>query len=85
VTHKYENADVPWLTQGWDYKEVLVEEDAWIGANAFVMPGVTIGKGAIVSAGTILSKSIPPYSIAAGNPGRVIGWRKKEETKAESE
>lgn len=78
VNHKYEDPDVPWLKQGWEYKEVIIEDDAWIGANAFVMPGVTVGKGAILSAGTILSKSIPPYSIAAGNPGRVIGWRKKE-------
>src|SRR5687767_11685488 len=79
VNHKYDDPDVPWLRQGWEFKEVVVEDDAWIGANAFIMPGVTIGKGAIISAGTILSKSVPPYSIAAGNPGRVIGWRKKEE------
>jgi acetyltransferase-like isoleucine patch superfamily enzyme len=84
VNHKYEDPDVPWLKQGWEYKEVVIEDDAWIGANAFVMPGVTVGKGAILSAGTILSKSVPPYSIAAGNPGRVIGWRKKEEPKAEA-
>lgn len=83
VNHKYEDPDVPWLEQGWEYKEVVVEDDAWIGANAFIMPGVTVGKGAIISAGTILSKSVPPYSIAAGNPGRVIGWRKKEDPKGD--
>lgn len=82
VNHKYENPDIPWLLQGWEYKEVVIEDDVWIGADAFIMPGVTLGKGAIISACTVVSKSIPPYAIVAGNPGRVIGWRKKEESVA---
>jgi acetyltransferase-like isoleucine patch superfamily enzyme len=84
VNHKYDDPDTPWLTQGWEYKEVVIEDDVWIGANAFIMPGVHIGKGAIISACTVLSKSVPAYSIVAGNPGRAIGWRKKEEPKAQA-
>lgn len=79
VNHRFEDPDVPWLNQGYDYKEVVIGDDVWIGASAFVMPGVNIGKGSIISAGTILSKSVPPFSIVAGNPGRVVGWRKKPE------
>ncbi|MDB5104055.1 MAG: hypothetical protein JWP91_1744 [Fibrobacteres bacterium] len=79
VNHRFEDPGVPWLTQGYESKEVVIEDDVWIGANAFIMPGVHIGKGAIISAGSVLSKSVPAFSIVAGNPGRVIGWRKKPE------
>ena len=77
VTHRFDDPDRPWLLQGWEKKPVTIEDDVWLGANAFVMPGVTIGRGAIVSAGAVVNKSIPPFAIVAGNPGRVLGWRKK--------
>ena len=83
VNHVFTDPDVPWRDQGWERKEVVIEEDAWIGAASFIMPGVRVGKGAIVSGGTVLAKSVPPYSIVAGNPGRVIGWRKKPEAGAQ--
>ncbi|MDB5049853.1 MAG: hypothetical protein JWO30_2924 [Fibrobacteres bacterium] len=82
VNHRFENPDIPWLTQGYESKEVVIGDDVWIGANAFIMPGVHIGKGTIISAGSVLSKSVPAYCIVAGNPGRVIGWRKKPEDEA---
>jgi maltose O-acetyltransferase len=80
ANHKYSDPDVPYMIQGWDLKEVVVEDDVWIGANAFIMPGVHIGKGAVISAGSVILKSVPSYAIVAGNPGRVIGWRKKMQT-----
>lgn len=76
VTHRFADPDTPWLLQGYENKAVIIEDDVWLGANCFVKPGLTIGKGAIVSAGTVVSKSVPSYSIVAGNPGRVVGWRK---------
>jgi maltose O-acetyltransferase len=79
VNHIFTNPDIPWRDQGWEKQAVVIEEDAWIGAASFIMPGVHIGKGAIISAGTVLAKSVPAFSIVAGNPGRVIGWRKKPE------
>ena len=51
---------------------VAIEDDAWIGAGAIILPGVTIHKGAIVGAGSVVTKDVPPYSIVAGNPARVI-------------
>jgi acetyltransferase-like isoleucine patch superfamily enzyme len=78
VNHRFNDPDVPWILQGWESKPVVIEDDVWLGANAFVMPGVTIGKGAIVSAYAVLAKSIPPYAIVAGNPARVTGWRKEQ-------
>jgi acetyltransferase-like isoleucine patch superfamily enzyme len=77
VNHRYEDPDTPWMKQGYELKPVFIEDDVWIGAAAFIKPGVRIGRGAIISGGTVLSKSVPPFAIVAGNPGRVVGWRKK--------
>lgn len=48
----------------------------WLGSRVIVLPGVTIGKGSIIGAGTVLTKSVPPYSIVAGNPGKIVRNRK---------
>ncbi len=85
VNHRFDNPDVPWLSQGWEHKEVVLEDDVWLGANVFVMPGVTIGKGAIVSAGSVVNKSVPPFAIVVGNPGRVVGWRKRPDAEPEAQ
>jgi acetyltransferase-like isoleucine patch superfamily enzyme len=77
VNHRFDDPDTPWQLQGWDEKEVVIEDDVWLGAGVFVMPGVTIRRGAIISACTVLNKSVPAYAIVAGNPGRVVGWRKR--------
>jgi len=76
VNHRFSDPDTPWMGQGYDQEPVFIEDDVWLGANVFVMPGVRIGRGAIVSAGTVLSKAVPAYAIVAGNPGRVVAWRK---------
>ena len=44
----------------------------WIGVNAVVLPGVTIGEGAVVAAGAVVTKDVPPYSVVAGVPAKVI-------------
>lgn len=51
---------------------VLIEEDVWIGEYVSILPGVTIGKGSIIGAGSVVTKNISSYTIAAGNPARVI-------------
>lgn len=79
VNHRFDDPDQPWLLQGSNKKEVVIGDDVWLAANVFVMPGVAIGKGAIVAAGSVVNKSIPPFALVAGNPARVIGWRKKPE------
>jgi acetyltransferase-like isoleucine patch superfamily enzyme len=51
---------------------VVIEDDVWLGEHVCVMPGVRIGKGSIVAAGAIVTRDLPPYSIAAGVPARVL-------------
>jgi maltose O-acetyltransferase len=75
-THVHNRTDVPMIIQG-EVKnlKVYIHDDVWIGRNAIVMPGVTIGKGSIIGAGAIVTKSIPDYSIAVGVPAKVIKKR----------
>ena len=51
---------------------VAIDDDAWIGAGAILLPGVRIGLGAIVGAGSVVTRSVPPGSIVAGNPARIV-------------
>lgn len=51
---------------------IIIHKNAWIALNVTLMPGVEVGEGAIVSAGSIVSKDIPPFTVAQGNPARVI-------------
>lgn len=60
--------------------DILIGDDVWIGERVLVLSGVEIGQGAVIAAGSIVSKSIPPYSIAAGVPARVIKFRFDDET-----
>ena len=79
VNHRFDDPDRPWLLQGWEKKPVHIEDDVWLGAGVFIMPGITIGKGAIISACAVVNKSVPPYALVVGNPARVVGWRKRPE------
>jgi acetyltransferase-like isoleucine patch superfamily enzyme len=54
---------------------LVIEQDCWIGFGAIVLSGVTIGRGAIVAAGAVVTCDVPPYAIVAGNPVRVLGAR----------
>jgi acetyltransferase-like isoleucine patch superfamily enzyme len=55
--------------------DVTIGRDVWLGARVMVMAGVTVGEGCIVGAGSIVTKDLPPYSIAVGAPARVVGQR----------
>lgn len=52
--------------------QVTIEEDCWLGTGAIVLPGVRIGKGSVIGAGAVVTKDIPPYSVAIGVPARVV-------------
>ena len=57
--------------KGYD-KDVIVEEDVWIGCNVTLLSGVTIGRGTTIAAGAVVTKSMPPYCICGGVPARFI-------------
>jgi virginiamycin A acetyltransferase len=59
---------------------IIVEDEVWMGMGAIILSGVKIGKGAIIGAGAVVTKDIPPYSIAAGNPARILKYRFSTET-----
>lgn len=61
-----------WQWKHADSKPVVIEDDVWIGEYAAVMKGVTIGRGSIVAAHAVVTKDVPPYTIVAGNPARVV-------------
>ena len=63
-----------------DDPPVVICDDVWIGANAIILPGVTVGEGAVVGAGAVVTHDVEPYSVVAGNPAKILRFRKKKET-----
>lgn len=58
-----------------EYQQINIGHDVWIGANAIILDGTKIGNGAIIGAGSVVTKDVPPYAIVAGNPARLIRFR----------
>jgi len=78
--HRYQRADIPITDQGYDYAKVTIEEDVWIGARSIILPGVHISKGAVVAAGSVVTRSVAPYTVVAGVPARPIKSRTSSST-----
>ncbi len=74
--HNFKNRDLNIKSQGLSRKGINISNDVWFGANVVVLDGVNIGEGSVIGAGSVVTKSIPPYSIAVGNPCNVIKTRK---------
>ena len=71
--HKFDRLDVPLIDQGYYPDEMIVlKKGCWIGANAILLPGVTIGENSVVGAGSVVTKSIPAGVVAAGIPAKII-------------
>lgn len=75
--HAFSNLDTPMMYQGYlETKPVYIEDDVWIGGRVIILPGRRIGKGAIVGAGSVVTKDVPDYAIVGGNPAKVLKYRK---------
>ena len=73
--HGFGEFEHPMAAQGYTHAPIVVEDDVWIGFGAVILPGVTIGRGSIVGAGTVVSRDVEPYSIVGGVPARLIKKR----------
>jgi len=62
-----------------DIKAVTIQDKVWIGFNAIILKGVTLGEGAIIGAGSVVTKDVPPYSIVGGNPAKIIRYAPEHE------
>jgi acetyltransferase-like isoleucine patch superfamily enzyme len=72
LNHTYTDVNVPIRLQKVTTDAIVIEDEVWIGANAVITAGVTIGKHSVIAGGAVVTKSIPPYSVAVGNPARVV-------------
>jgi acetyltransferase-like isoleucine patch superfamily enzyme len=71
--HRFDQLDIPFIDQGhYPAEAVILKKGCWIGANAVLLPGVTVGENTVIGAGSIVTKSIPANVVAAGNPAKVI-------------
>ena len=76
VNHNYDRIDIPMNKQGKKEKPINICDDVWLGYGSKILSGVTVNKGAIVGAGSVVTKDVPEYSIVGGNPARVIKMRR---------
>lgn len=72
LNHSYEDVSQPIHLQDVSTAPIVVEDESWIAANSVIVAGVRIGKHSVVAAGSVVTRDVPPYSIVAGNPAKVI-------------
>lgn len=78
--HRFDRTDIPMMEQGYEEERpVYIGNDVWIGDRVTIMPGVKIGDGCIIGAGAVVTRDIPPYTIAAGVPAKIIKTRSQNE------
>jgi acetyltransferase-like isoleucine patch superfamily enzyme len=75
ANHRYRDPSQLIRLQGHDFKPVTIGSDVWIGARAIILPGVTVGEGAVVAAGAVVTKDVEPYAVVAGVPAAIITRR----------
>ena len=61
------------ISKTWSLEAVVVEDDASIGGRATILPGVRIGRGAVIGAGSVVTRNVPEYAVVCGNPAKVVG------------
>ena len=75
--HCFDRTDIPMMHQKFsEERPVVIGNDVWIGDRVTILPGVQIGDGCIIGAGAVVTHDIPPFAIAAGNPAKIIRYRK---------
>lgn len=72
LNHGYEDISTPISLQPTSTAPISIEDEVWIGANSVIVAGVTVGKHSVVAAGSVVTRDVPPYSIVAGNPAKLL-------------
>lgn len=72
VNHVFDDPQRPFVEQGITAEGIVIEDDVWLGASCVVTDGVRIGKGAVVAAGAVVTKDVPPHTVVAGVPAKVL-------------
>jgi acetyltransferase-like isoleucine patch superfamily enzyme len=75
ANHGFDSLDMPIWKQPLSKKGISIENDVWVGANVSILDGVQIGQGAVIGAGSVVTKNISPYSVNIGNPAKTIKFR----------
>lgn len=83
--HNFTRLDMPMKEQGVTRGETTIEDDCWLASNSVILSGVRVGRGSVVAAGSVVTTDIPPYSIVAGVPAKIIKSRQLSESVRESE
>ncbi len=73
--HLFSRTDLPIKAQGVSHQGILVEDDVWLGAGVTLLDGVRVGQGAVVAAGSVVTKDVPPFAVAGGAPAQVLRYR----------
>ena len=74
--HSIDDLEIPSKLQDYYDADINIDDDVWIGAGTVIVAGVTIGKGCVIGSNSVVTRDIPPYSIAGGVPAKVIRSRK---------
>lgn len=82
--HTFARRDLSIRAQPTEERPIVIEDDVWLGASAIVLGGVTVGRGSVIAAGSIVTHSLPPYSIARGVPAQLVGVRGEEASGVEA-
>ena len=76
ANHVFSDSKTPIYLQGMEPMPIVIEDDVWLGGRVIVTAGVRIGRGCVVGAGSVVTKNLPPWSVAVGAPARIIRYRK---------
>ena len=80
ANHNFADTDIPIYKQGVEGAPITIEDDVWVAGKVMITAGVRIGHGSVIGAGAVVTKDIPPWSVAVGVPARVIRTRKEQES-----
>jgi acetyltransferase-like isoleucine patch superfamily enzyme len=72
VNHVFSDPERPFIDQGITAQGIVIEDDVWLGANAVITDGVRVGKGAVVAASAVVTRDVPPHTVVAGIPAKVV-------------